>query len=49
VKFIAAAQLCSGSAGMLDKAPDGYQQVHKIESQARRFYVLTPEIFAGKE
>jgi uncharacterized protein (DUF927 family) len=34
---------------MLEKAPDGYQQVHKIEGQARRFYVLTPEIFAGKE
>jgi putative DNA primase/helicase len=32
--------------GMLEKSNDGYQQVHKIESGAKRVYVLNSKMFA---
>ncbi len=33
--------------GMIERAPDGFQQVRKIEGKAMRVYVVTPRIFHG--
>lgn len=35
--------------GMIEKAPDGFQPVHKIAGKPVRVYVVTPQIFDGGE
>jgi putative DNA primase/helicase len=34
-------------SGMIERAPDGFQPVHRIAGTSKRVYVVTPRIFAG--
>ncbi len=34
---------------MIERAPDGFQPVHKINGKSIRVYVVNPRIFDGSE